>query len=436
MITQKMSFPRHMLLAAATVMLSAGVAAAQQNPDADASGYWLRLTGDPVNVRSRADTNSVPVARLPRDTVLRAFEEQYGWHRVAPPAGTFSLVSADYVDVGGDGVGTINVASGTLRVRVGSQVIESDPRIREVQTRLDAGAKVRILGRQDGWYKIAPPEGVYFYVSSDFSEIVSEQQARELASQQRVSLDRRVDQPGAVQAADVTPTKHDNADGAVDAPPARPMEQLRPLADTDNAASGTPPTDVAGEVQGRGFNEATPAAPAAPAAIATWLGRLIAWEPEMLSDLRLPPNEARDRTWVQRLQPIAQQREDAVAADRAAFWIIRFDQRTPQSRPSEPLQRPSEFPEMQARGVLYPSFQVPAGPYGLRYRLVEPHTNRVVGYAEFDPQRGVNPRELIGKYVGVSGEPFEEPTQRVQVIRVWSTTILSTAGGKSRDGGG
>jgi hypothetical protein len=60
--------------------------------------------------------------------------------------------------------GVVSVRSGTLRVRVGSQVFNVDPMQCEVQTRLPRGTEVEIIGRQGDWLKIVPPAGVYAYV--------------------------------------------------------------------------------------------------------------------------------------------------------------------------------------------------------------------------------------------------------------------------------
>ncbi|RMF82342.1 MAG: SH3 domain-containing protein [Planctomycetota bacterium] len=349
----------------------------------------------------------------------------------------FSLVSADYIETQGGRVGTVKVASGTLRVRVGSLVVESDPRIREVQTRLEAGTQVRILGRQDGWYRIEPPPGVFFYVSADFSERISEREARELMRKQPASLATTERTPHATLAADATPQPPANEEETTMSPPAEPMRIVEPR-----------PAEQAGMVDGSGGSAPLAAAsrsePATPPAAAPAQGsrslreRLSAMEPAMIRALRSPPNAASDQEWVDRLRPLVNQRQDASVADRASFWMIRFQSRINRGRASSPTTPAAATTgeSVEARGVLYPSFEVPAGPYGLRYRLVTPHTNRVTAYVEFDPLLGLNPSRLVGKYVGVTGEPYLEPTKRVQVIRARSTTTLATPDGGGREGGG
>ena len=60
--------------------------------------YWLRVTADRVNLRSKGDLNSRIVGRVSRDDVLEAVGREYGWHQIVPPAGLFSLVSARYIE--------------------------------------------------------------------------------------------------------------------------------------------------------------------------------------------------------------------------------------------------------------------------------------------------------------------------------------------------
>ena len=148
---------------------------------AAAETIWLRVTADEVNLRSRPDANSVPVAQVERDTVLRGLgRDAYGWYRVAPPAGVFSYVAKEYVDRRGPIEGIVSVRSGTLRVRVGSLVRELDPLQSEVQVVLERGAAVRIVGEQGEWLRIAPPPGVCVYVSGEQVVMIGEDVAKRL----------------------------------------------------------------------------------------------------------------------------------------------------------------------------------------------------------------------------------------------------------------
>ncbi len=158
--------------------------------------YFLRVRAAEVNLRCRADQNSTVVARVPRDTVVRAFREEFGWHAIAPPRGVFSLVSSDYVEERGD-EGVVTVSSGALRVRVGSLLYDLDPLRSEVQRLLQPGYRVRIVGRQPGWYRIVPPEGVYLFVHGEHVERISPELAVELGGEKLLAEAPERGGPGA-----------------------------------------------------------------------------------------------------------------------------------------------------------------------------------------------------------------------------------------------
>ncbi len=165
------------------IVSAASAAAGQGEPAASqpaARPYFLRVTADHVNLRTRADGNAMIVGQVDRDTVLEAHGVEFGWHRVVPPAGVFSLVSAQYVERTGPDRGVVRVRSGKLRVRAGSTVFSLDPLNCPVQTLLPAGAEVRIVGEQDGWLRVVPPEGVFVYITDRYVQRISPAEAARL----------------------------------------------------------------------------------------------------------------------------------------------------------------------------------------------------------------------------------------------------------------
>lgn len=352
--------------------------------------YWLRVTGERVNVRSRADVNSRLVGRVDRDDALEAVGEEYGWHRIVPPAGVYSLVSTPYIDQLSDDRGIVNVDT-TLRIRVGSDVQPRDPMLSEVQARLERGAEVRILGQLDAqWLKIVPPEGVYVYVSGDFVEHVSAEVAARL------------------KAAKPTP-----------APTSAPA-----------VATSQPvePPGLAGP-WGRKFSEVSDAIKAEQA------------------------KSIENQEWtaiIEQLTPIAKQREEPRVAELATGWTGRIERRMTErdallkargiaergeakaAEHEEKLEdieaeRKTAKPErgFHARGVLRPSFALVAGPYGMRYKLQDPFTRRVEAYVEFPPQLGIDVRACVGKYVGIRGTKQTVAGVKVTVLRVNHLTVLN-----------
>jgi hypothetical protein len=295
--------------------------------------YWLRVTAERVNLRSRADLNSRIVGRVNRDDVLEGCGTENGWHKIVPPGGVFSLVAAQYVErVGGDR-GLVKVDT-SLRVRVGSDIQPRDPMLSEVQTHLERDAQVRILGElTGGWLKIAPPEGVYVYISADYVEQITPEVAGRLRAAKAAA-------PPVDSAAPVQPT-------------ARPMEQ----------------PDLSGP----------------------WGQRLSPLLQRIEAEQKKPADQ---QTWdaiKDELQPIADQREEPQVARLATAWLEKAHRRIEQqvvareaaeiirraqqdkarhARELEEIRRANaeleQRPQFDARGVLRPSFALPAGRVALQ----------------------------------------------------------------------
>lgn len=355
--------------------------------------YWVQVTRDRVNLRSRPDTSSVPVAQVERDSFLRVTATSDGWLRVRPPKGVFCLVAAEYIDTQTPDRGVVAISSGTLRVRTGSRVVDLDPLASEVVALLERGNTVQILGREDAWLRIAPPEGVYVYVAAELVERVPEAQVQFLPSgEARVTF---------------TPDR---------------MSEESTAGEADAALAGPWGQKLA----------------AAEAAIRGEAGKPIlerAWEPILDS-----------------LRPIAAQSEEPQVAARAAEWIQQIEQRLayqralrqarqpPVQKEQEPQrrregvqrprgadERPATDPSFDARGVLLPTFVLEAGEHGLRYRLQDPITRKVNAYVEFPLESGIDTRSCLGQYVGVRGESYIDARYEVTIIRVAELTVLTTA---------
>ncbi len=354
--------------------------------------YWVRVTRDRVNLRSRPDISSVPVAQVERDSFLRVTASSDGWLRVQPPKGVFCLVAAEYVDQQTPDRGVVNISSGTLRVRTGSRVVDLDPLASEAVALLERGDTVRILGREGAWLRIAPPEGVYAYVAAELVERVPDAQVAFLPS----------------------------GEARVTFTPDRVSEQT---------AAGEADTALAGP-----WGQKLAAAEAAIRGEAAKPILERAWEP-ILNDLR----------------PITEQQEDPQAATRAGEWIQQIEQRLayqralreapqpPAQKEREPQRRregaprprgtgeqPATQADFDARGVLLPTFVLEAGEHGLRYRLQDPFTRKVTAYVEFPLESGIDVRTSLGRYVGVRGESYIDARHEVTIIRVAELTVLTT----------
>ena len=169
---------------AAVVLLAAGQAGAQASatdakvgePAGDARSVGIRVPGrinsDQVYVRSGSSESEYPVMKLnsgDRVTVVGAAGD---WLKVLPPEGTFCVVANLFVEQRGDGrVGRI-VSDGPATVKIGSLLVPL--RIKPVAS-LPPGTDVQVLGQEDHYLKIAPPEGVVLYINKRFVDPVKDE---------------------------------------------------------------------------------------------------------------------------------------------------------------------------------------------------------------------------------------------------------------------
>lgn len=420
---------------------------AQPDPTPLAEGaHWIRVTADQVHLRTRSDLNSLPVARLARDTVLKAVGGEYGWHKVEPPPGVFVMVSADYVRREGGDRGVVAITGGTLNVRAGSSAYPITPENSEVLTRLQRGAAVQILGEENGWLKIVPPDDVYFYVSSEFTAPINEQAAHSLTG----------------------------SGGAVDSNrPAEPPEATRIIepapAPAPSPSAGVPPLQ-----RPAGSDEVA----------GVWGERLRRAERNIEAESRLSTLDQQWSIHLEALRPIATQTQDRTAAAVASGWMREIHDRIarvqaakghvaqapaepmptpmtplptassqpaavdatlppPASQPATPpvasssppvaaAPRPTHVPPpppkdasgYAAIGVLRPCFTLPAGPHGLRYQLEDPFTRKPRGYAEFPFEYGVFASSGVNRFVGVMGSTKYDEASKKHIIQVESMTVL------------
>jgi hypothetical protein len=155
------------VLIAATACATRGQTATQP-ATAFSEPVVMRVTAESLFLRCRADLNSTPVMRVEAGTLLLAEGMEYAHYRIVPPPEVFYFVAAEYVREVGDGRGIVTLSSGGLRVRAGSLVASLDPNTADAVARVENGAELTIVGRQEGWLKVRPPEGVYVYALDDY----------------------------------------------------------------------------------------------------------------------------------------------------------------------------------------------------------------------------------------------------------------------------
>ncbi|MDR1962605.1 MAG: SH3 domain-containing protein [Planctomycetaceae bacterium] len=142
--------------------LSSVAAASEQYP------YFAFVATTETAVRSGPGIEFYPTSQLWLGDKVEVYYETENWCAIRPPIGSFSWISARYVDLGTNNIGSI-VADG-LASRVGSENAELCD---TVQVKLKKGEKVFVLDRLETpenvasplWFKIVPPSGEFRWVS-------------------------------------------------------------------------------------------------------------------------------------------------------------------------------------------------------------------------------------------------------------------------------
>lgn len=392
-----------------------------------ADATWIRISGNTVNVRARADVNSLPMTRLERDSVLWAIRRENGWYAVKPPADVFSLVAAQFIERVGTDRGVVKVGpDSSLRVRAGSRHTTVDPQLTDIQAKLSNGAEVRVMGEwtdshNDRWLQIAPPEGVLVYVSAEYAEPISEEMAKARGASGTSGAVTHV--AGTSTPANATGTPGTTAtpistivDGTktTDLIPVSPAgtsgtkgdaklasdAEIKPISTESSSGSGNviKTTEIIPVTPGPGTPVTTTGSASTPGIVST-------------------------------STPIA---DSSITTDATSPVIT-----TPTTGSSEstttligpfPSQHGAtpENPVFDVEGILQPSWRIPAGQFGLRYKLCNPtNPNLVRGYVEFPFEMKVTPTHYIGKYVGVLGDKYMDTEYEVPIFRTKRLTVLS-----------
>jgi hypothetical protein len=126
------------------------------------------VNANAVYVRSGPSENDYPTTKLDRGSRVTVVGHRFNHLKILPPEGSFCYVAKVYVEKRGDGsIG--RVVNNTINVRVGSSL---NPMKTKVALKLEPNTDVRIVGEQDEYFKIAPPEGVYYYIAKQYVDPV------------------------------------------------------------------------------------------------------------------------------------------------------------------------------------------------------------------------------------------------------------------------
>ncbi len=134
--------------------------------------YTAYVTAADVYVRSGPGENYYPTEKLDRGTAVEIFRhDPGGWYAIRPPEGSYSWVSAEYIEPLEDDLARIT--GDRVAARVGSRLHDQRD---VIQIQLYRGEEVLLLGAKrlgEGasartWYQIGAPAGEFRWIAGKF----------------------------------------------------------------------------------------------------------------------------------------------------------------------------------------------------------------------------------------------------------------------------
>ncbi len=386
-------------------------------PDIENSKYSFAgvVNSNAVYVRSGPSENDYPTAKLDKGAEVRVVGLRFDWLKVVPPEGSFCYVAKAYVDRRGNG--TVGRVTSTLYVRVGSQLNELKAKI---ATKLEPGADVEIIGEEQEYFKIKPPQGVHFYVNKQFVEPVrpinvagAEQQ--EDAAQPPVVTSTpettrqipSVEEPSPPGIADSSPTR-----AVTETTPPAPRETV---AQAENASPSTQPSAEA-EAEFERLEGEYAQASLKPLDEQPVSELLSAYQKLADSD-RLPESLRRisdfkaevlkSRLEIQQQFADTRKNQDQMKQKQLA---LNAEQKELEQRIKE-----TDIQFYTAVGTLRPSsLQIGSE---MLYRLTDPANGRTVVYIRSNESKIA---AMIGEFIGVKGQVSDDSQMNLRVIALTS----------------
>jgi uncharacterized protein YgiM (DUF1202 family) len=158
--------------------------------------YVAEVIGNDVYVRSGPGTNFYQCSKLYAGDRVQVVKSQQGWSCIVPPPGCFSWIAMQYVSINPQNP-TVGVLTGdNVGVYTGSDTQEAKYSTSK-QVVLSRGQTVKLLGEEkDDYYKIAPPQGAYLWVSSQFLQPADKSLAKTPAADTAAGKPAAVKRPG------------------------------------------------------------------------------------------------------------------------------------------------------------------------------------------------------------------------------------------------
>ena len=382
-------------------------------------------------VRSGPSNNFYATAKLEKGTKVRVVGIKYEWLKIVPPEGSFSLVPQAYVQRRGEG--NIGRVTNALNVRAGSS---ENAMKSTIQTKLAEGQDVTIIGEQDEYYKIVPPEDAYVFIHQQYVESAGR-------ADTNIADRGGAGGTGAADAGRETPTAQASSSDGDDAPDAgasdaegsAPEEAEVEVAQADRAPDTRPARQTA-----RAGDAAAPATPAAAedfrkleAEFEAVSKQPVVEQPierltegytrlvesgglrgsmKRIAQARLVALQMRTDAREQLLafrksQEQLRQRQEALAVERQEI-----DERIAQTQVSL----------YTAVGTLRVSSLQQGGT--LLYRLTDPSTERTIVYIRSNDAKYAG---LLGKFVGVRGDLTNDVRLRMKIVTPTEAEVVDAS---------
>jgi uncharacterized protein YgiM (DUF1202 family) len=398
-------FARRILILSAvalgTTLVEPIFVAAQETPAPDVANapyqFLGEITAANTFVRSGPREGDYATSKLDKGQQVTVVGIKFDWLKILPPEGSFSYVSKAFVQQYGDGKRG-RVTKNDLSVRAGSSLNALKS---QVQTKLNDGDEVEIIGEQDEYFRIKPPAGAYLYVKKDFVRPI------------------RAINNGAAAGAE-TPQPETPANNTADAGTI-PLEP------------GDPTTAAPETQQAQTALKANPVAPQAATAASEQFNKLeeryaqalalpldqqpieeLSGEYETLSSgTELPESMRRIAAGRVAALKIRKQAKDellAVRKEHAEMQARRLALKAEQQELEEQL-KANAVEVYTAVGTLRAS-SLQRGE-GRLYRLTDPQSGRTLVYLRTDDNSIAT---MIGQFVGVRGTTATEPQLNLNVI--------------------
>jgi hypothetical protein len=417
------------LAASITLLLPAAASWAQeavQTPQVENSKYQFEgvINTSAVFVRSGPGEGYYATQKLDKGATVTVVGIKFDWLKVVPPEGSFSYIGSVFVDRSGDGsVGRVN--RNDVNIRAGSLLNAMKT---TVQTRLGAGDEVQIIGKEDEYLKIRPPEGSYLYVSKEFVDPVKAiaGDTTDNSTPSPLVTQTPTTQPAPLAAAAPTPAvaptvTQQNAPtiGNASSPTTQPAQASAGATTQPVAAAPQPsPEDLFGQYEAE--FDATSHQPLADQNI----GKLTAEyqsiaKADGLSDtlrevvqFRIETLDARAQSQAKLIE--ARKLEQAAAQKELAL-------QAEQEELNERL-KSQDVEIYTAVGTLQPSSLQLGG--AMLYRLTDPETGRTVVYIRTPDSKIAG---LMGQFVGVKGDANTDPQLSLRVVEPTAINVVDPA---------